>query len=233
MDTTAHTLAFTIYALAANPTVQSIAQQAVDAFLSAPHDEGTLPVYLEAVLKESMRKYPTAATGSARQVRPEEGCDLSDELHLPQDWWVFVNIYCLHNSREIWGSDADKFCPERWLQTEGGVCAEGEVDPLDSHVEYGDKGETHSNPLTSHAAYGGVGLKKDELCYCPFSYGIRNCVGMNLSLMEMRVALLALVSKFHFELADKEMSDDRKMLAPVTFTMQPVNGLPIRISKRG
>lgn len=240
MDTTAHTLAFTIYALAANPTIQTRAQQEVDAFLSSPHDEGVLPAYLEAVLKESMRKYPTAATGSARQVRQPEGCRLSDDIVLPQNWWVFVNIYALHNSKEVWGEDAEQFRPERWLDMDSTELGKGrcavEVDPLEMEVSASKGKESRhrmqTNPLSSPAAYGGIGMNDDELCFCPFSYGVRNCVGMNLSLMEMRVALLALVSNFNFELADPAMEDEAKVIAPTTFTMRPADGLPIRISKR-
>lgn len=254
MDTTAHTLSFTIYALAANPAVQKIAQQEVDSFTSRPHDEGSLPAYLEAVLKESMRRYPTASTGSVRQVRPAEGYDLTDQIHLPQDWWVFVNIWALHNSRAIWGDDVDQFRPERWLEVDsrasksrsmGGdvfSCEDAEVDPLEADATgEGDGAETSecmpakklSNPLASPAVYAGAGMKSDELCFCPFSFGARNCVGMNLSLMEMRATLLTLVSSFHFELGDESMIDEKKMIStPTTFTMRPADGLPIKISKR-
>jgi cytochrome P450 len=240
MDTTAHTLSFTIYALAANPTVQTRAQQEVDAFTASPHDEGTLPAYMEAVLKESMRRYPTAATGSVRQVRPAEGYDLSEQIHLPQNWWVFVNIYSLHNSKAIWGEDVDQFRPERWLDLNAGSSKsrsgddeDADVDPLDADGAYAKRmSATANNPLASPAAYAGVGLNSDELCYCPFAYGPRNCVGMNLSLMEMRATLLALVSSYHFELADESMRDEKKMIAPTTFTMRPAGGLPIKITKR-
>lgn len=70
MDTTAHTLAFAIYAMARNPSVQSKAHAEVDGLVEVEQspDAASLPPYLEAVLKESMRKYPTASTGSMRQV---------------------------------------------------------------------------------------------------------------------------------------------------------------------
>src|ERR1700730_9285318 len=117
MDTTAHTLAFAIYALAKNPGIQLRAQQEVDVFLQH-HDidkKATLPPYIEAVLKESMRKYPTADTGSMRGVTDPHGCTLSPDIHLEKGWWVSINWYCLQNSKAIWGENVDEFIPERWL----------------------------------------------------------------------------------------------------------------------
>eukprot|EP01035_Chromulina_nebulosa_P026222 gene26222-34308_t len=62
-ETTAHTLSFVVYSLARNPVVQTRAQNEVDSLLSEKASgTQTIPPYLEAVIKESMRKYPTAGT---------------------------------------------------------------------------------------------------------------------------------------------------------------------------
>ncbi len=57
-------------------------------------------------------------------------------------------------------------------------------------------------------------------------------VGMNLALMELKITLLKLVSKFNFTLADPKMNDERNILGGTTFTMKPKDGLPILIQKR-
>mmetsp|Transcript_14871 Transcript_14871/g.22365 ORF Transcript_14871/g.22365 Transcript_14871/m.22365 type:complete len:458 (+) Transcript_14871:45-1418(+) len=146
MDTTAHTLAFAVYALAANREVQKRAQESVDKMHQLPSEESgggsgvIIPPYVEAVLKESMRRYPTASSGSFRRVNMKEGYNLTDDIHLPYGWWVEVNIYAIHNSTAVWGADATEFKPERFLpQTSnetGKSSVEKEQDPLDSSESY-------------------------------------------------------------------------------------------------
>lgn len=62
-ETTAHTLAFFCYALAKYPEMQQRCLREVDRL---PAESTVLPEYVEAALKESMRKYPVAARGSIR-----------------------------------------------------------------------------------------------------------------------------------------------------------------------
>lgn len=248
MDTTAHTLAFTVYALAKYPEIQQKAQELAD--LLGEGDGGSnrqaeLPKYLEALLKESMRKYPTAATGSFRLVTAAEGYTLTPDIFLPKGWWVVVNIFCLQNSRSIWGADADEFLPERWLASGSGSVDAGvsatpggpDVDPLDSAIDPLDHGATSgacgstASPFASPAAYGGTGPSPAELSFCPFSFGSRNCLGMNLALMELRMALCMLLSKYHFELCGEDQLDEANVLE-TSFTMRPRDGMPVRITKR-
>jgi cytochrome P450 len=227
MDTTAHSMAFAVYALAANPTIQKKAQQEVDQFNSQNETDqsgtGHIPAYVEAVLKESMRKYPTAATGSFRKVREEQGYALTPDVILPKESWILVNIFSIQNSVRIWGPDAKLFKPERFLSDDRSSAI---VDPLDMNADHG-KG----NSFSSHAAFAGVGANANEISFMPFSFGMRNCIGMNLALMELRVGLIKMVSKFNFELADARMKDDDFMFE-THFTSRPRNGLPMFVSHR-
>ena len=62
-ETTSHTLSFFFYSLAANPTIQLKVQESVDDWYMENDDNtrmSVMPPYVEAVLKESFRKYPTA-----------------------------------------------------------------------------------------------------------------------------------------------------------------------------
>jgi cytochrome P450 len=233
METTAHTLSFFIYSLAKYPDIQMRCQEEVDKFVARTADEvtpgkvGTLPDYVEAVLKETMRKFPVLASGSIRQVKRLEGYLLSKDIHVPCGWWISVNFLNLHTYEGNWGPDAQEFRPERWLHADdqSGTSDTAPIDPL----------ETSTNPvpigLSSPAAFGGVGANSDELCFAPFSFGARNCMGMNLALMEMRVVILTLLSKFHFELLDKKIMDEECMLETLP-TMRPKDGLPVIIRKR-
>ena len=75
-ETTAHTLSWFFFSLASNPDVQSRAHCAMDAAPSSSETSQQLPAYVEAVLKESMRRYPVVANGSLRYVREDEGFSL-------------------------------------------------------------------------------------------------------------------------------------------------------------
>jgi cytochrome P450 len=87
------------------------------------------------------------------------------------------------------------------------------------------------NPLASPAIYAGGGFTSDNLDFSPFSYGLRNCIGMNMALMELRMAICTLVRTFKFELADKELLDE-KVAVQLAFTLRPKDKLPMIISMR-
>ena len=147
-------------------------------------------------------------------------------------WWINVPCFALHNSKEVWGDDADDFVPERWLphSEETTFSKQGAGDSMPADVT-GSSAGSKQNPLSSAAAYSGVGLTSSELSFFPFSYGTRNCVGMNLAVMELKVSFLALVKQFKFELANSEMADEENALV-VSFTMHPADMLPVRVYRR-
>jgi cytochrome P450 len=235
MDTTAHTLAFMIYCLAKYKDVQGRCQSEVDGLIARVGKEGatgTLPPYVEAVLKESMRKFPTAAPGSFREVHNPSGYDLTPNIHIPCGWSIQVNLLNLHNFEGNWGADVNEFKPERFLDSSGQTADDSTVDPLDvSNSANAASSSKAKSSLSSPAAYAGVGHNSNELCFAPFSFGLRNCIGMNLALMELRVSLLHLISTYQFELADKSMIDENEMLETV-FLMRPKKGLPIIVTRR-
>ncbi len=177
-----------------------------------------LPDYLEAVLKETMRKYVVTSRGIVRQVQEEGGIDLPvglanadhipfrypDKIHVAKGTWIMVNFYALHNDTNNWGEDAREYKPERWLQT------------------------TNSITLNSPAAFAGIGFQADSTIFAPFSSGVRNCIGMNMALWEIRAVFSRLVSRYHFELADADLLDEKKALL-TDVTMKPLNQLPVYV----
>ncbi|KAI1204124.1 cytochrome P450 [Annulohypoxylon truncatum] len=69
--------------------------------------------YLQAVLYEAMRLYPAAGDILDRDVPP--GGMTIDGHYVPAGTVVGTSAWVIHRTPEIWGTDAEEFCPERWL----------------------------------------------------------------------------------------------------------------------
>ncbi|XP_051140854.1 cytochrome P450 CYP82D47-like [Andrographis paniculata] len=79
-------------------------------------------VYLQAIVKETLRLYPVGPLGGPREFTQD--CILGG-YEIPKGTWVTVNLWKLHRDPEVWSDDASEFRPERFL-TNGG--AHGNVD---------------------------------------------------------------------------------------------------------
>jgi cytochrome P450 len=219
-ETTAHTLSWFVYSLATHQSIQDTIQNNTDTI--SDHLSG----YLEAVLKESMRKYPVVSFGSFRQVKDVNGYKLMDgdkAYHIPYNTWILVNIYTLHNWEGNWGSDASNFIPERWL-------ANQEISQIDSK-DITDSIMHTTNPLSSQAIYSGGGMNKDQLIFAPFSHGPRHCLGMNLALIEIKAMINELTKKFIFTLTNAKMYDETQVLESY-ITLRPRDELPVYVKYR-
>ncbi|KAJ9567398.1 hypothetical protein OSB04_003364 [Centaurea solstitialis] len=68
-------------------------------------------VYLQAIVKETLRLYPAAPLSAPRQF--SEDCTLAG-YHVPKGTWLMVNLWKIQHDPEIW-SDPFEFRPERFL----------------------------------------------------------------------------------------------------------------------
>ncbi|KAL9012685.1 MAG: hypothetical protein Q9173_002564 [Seirophora scorigena] len=122
-DTTSASLNAAIYYLWRNPRVlarlrdeldnwaANQAKRTVASVISMPEAQ-ELP-YLQAVLKETMRNFPDFGNNLSRVV-PEGGLTIADQF-FPGGTVVGMNAFVAHANRDVFGSDADDFRPERWL----------------------------------------------------------------------------------------------------------------------
>ncbi|XP_062715201.1 cytochrome P450 4C1-like [Aedes albopictus] len=118
-ETSATQLAHTCLLLAMNPESQEKAYQEVKEVVTSPDmffDMDTLKqlVYVEAVLKEAMRMIPVAPLIARENIR-----DIVLDGHLiPKGTVLLMNIYALHRRSDVWGSDLERFNPDRFIGEE-------------------------------------------------------------------------------------------------------------------
>ncbi|KAL2855945.1 cytochrome P450 family protein [Aspergillus pseudoustus] len=70
--------------------------------------------YLQAIMFEAIRIHSPFALHLPRVV-PESGLLVKNKYFLPKGTCVGTNPWAIHHSKEVFGPDADKFIPERWL----------------------------------------------------------------------------------------------------------------------
>ncbi|PWY66489.1 cytochrome P450 monooxygenase [Aspergillus sclerotioniger CBS 115572] len=120
-DTTAIALSGTLYHVLKNPhiyhtLVEEIDRATINGDLSTPHltyhEVAKLP-YLNACIREGMRFHPSVGLSLPRQV-PKEGKQVAG-YWIPGDARIGINMAVMHLDSSVFGKDADRFNPERWL----------------------------------------------------------------------------------------------------------------------
>ncbi|KAK4140506.1 Pisatin demethylase [Dichotomopilus funicola] len=128
-DTTATTIRCTMLYLMTTPRAYTRLQAEIDegiraGRISSPiaNAEANAMPYLQAVIIESLRIF-SPFTGLPFKVVPPEG-DIIDGKPVPGGTLVAPNFWTTGQNRVLFGSDADVFRPERWLQVDATQKAE-------------------------------------------------------------------------------------------------------------
>ncbi|XP_050088506.1 cytochrome P450 4g15-like [Anopheles aquasalis] len=114
-ETSASTVANTLLLLAMHPSIQEqvvaeIRQHFGDDVVDITYETLQELVYLEMVLKESLRLLPIALVVARKTTQ-----ELALGKHmLPADIDVIIDIYNIHRNPTYWGADVDQFRPERF-----------------------------------------------------------------------------------------------------------------------
>ncbi len=171
-DTAAGTMAGCVYNTLNHPRVLKRLQQELDAMVSETPASwkivSTLP-YLHAVIQESIRFHPGTSFALERVV-PREGLCLPDGRFLEPGTVVGMHPWIINRNRPIFGSDADSFVPERWLQNDN------------------ETAEAFTNRLAQM-----------ETTVLSFGAGRRGCIGKNLAMLEMKKILGTLFANLEIE----------------------------------
>ncbi|KAH9922364.1 cytochrome P450 [Fomitopsis serialis] len=122
-DTTAVALCNTFYCVLAHPDVYQHLREEVDAAFPPgagdPVDAAKLSSleYLNAVINESLRLYPSIPTSLQRAPQPGTGThQISPTLVIDERTSILVPPYVLHRDSRYFSPDPDRFWPERWLR---------------------------------------------------------------------------------------------------------------------
>lgn len=241
MDTTAHTMAWTLYLLSQHPEADARVAAELDSagLLATPKqpcprtlewaDLSGLP-FLSACIKESLRLLPVSADGTAAQFdRPiyVEG------YTIPADTPIWVHIYSIQNGSRHF-DHPDQFLPERWLEPgaeyarEAKPAAESPATP--EATAAAAAGPDLARLLVEEDGSLGAGgrdlrLAKRPLRLLPFSLGQRDCVGQSLAKMNYTFTLARLLGSFSFRLAEEVHGGLEGVPDVVRLTLQPEHGL--------
>ena len=194
-ETTAVTLTWSLIELSRHPEIQERLRAEVLRELEncagpdPTYDElGNGFHYLDAFVSEILRLHP--ALPEINRVAQEDNVlpltnpirtasgELVDSIFVAKGSAVRVSIAGMNKFETLWGEDAAKFDPERWL----GPSADG-------------AGVSRTENLKGRAAE--IQGYKHLLT---FAYGPRMCLGRNFALTEVKTVLTVLIRNFTFEL---------------------------------
>ncbi|KFK31020.1 hypothetical protein AALP_AA6G057700 [Arabis alpina] len=121
-DTTASALSWFLWLLSENPqVVAKIRQEIIDTDLSRTgNGQENLDklVYLHGALNEAMRLYPPVSFGRKSSVESDV---LPSGHRVDANSMIIISLYALGRMKAVWGEDALKFKPERWISENGGL----------------------------------------------------------------------------------------------------------------
>ncbi|KAH8101537.1 cytochrome P450 [Cristinia sonorae] len=207
-DTTSATLSNALYLLLTHPNVYRRVQEEIDRFY--PPDENSLDCkfhpkmrILDAVINETLRLYPVVPSGSQRATQ-RKGFHL-DSCYIPPYTTVRVHTWSIHRDSRNFSPSPNSFWPDRWL-----IASNLNADKY------------HPCPET---------FTHNTDAFHPFSYGPANCVGKNLAMKELKMAITHLLHRVNVRLAEGYDVREWDQGVKDFFTMD-VGGLPVVISPR-
>ena len=170
-DTTACLLSWTFFLLVRHPRVlQKLRDEVSTTFqgrTEITRSELRRMDYLQNVLKETLRLYPSVPVNSRTAIRTTMlpvggGPDFKSPVLVAKGEGVAYSVYSMHRRPDLYGMDAELFRPERWE----------------------DELPMNNDPV--NAKWG----------YLPFNGGPRICLGMDFGLNEAAYTVVRLLQRF-------------------------------------
>ncbi|OJT02010.1 Cytochrome P450 3A24 [Trametes pubescens] len=217
-DTTSNALARIFHQLCLHSAVQEkLREEIIQArddgtgkLRDLDYDEVMELPYLDAVCRETMRRFPPVTT-LLRIVRkdailplsaPIRGIDgaMMDAIPVRKGMHIVTGVQACNTNEELWGPDADEWKPERWMK------------PLPRAVEEAHIPGVYSNLMT-------------------FVGGARACIGFKFAQLEMKVVLATLIPAFSFELTDKPIEWNDAGVAYPSVGESFIPEMPLRVTR--
>ncbi|KIY68574.1 cytochrome P450 [Cylindrobasidium torrendii FP15055 ss-10] len=183
-ETTSISLTWALIELCTHPEVQARLRESLGS-TDVTYDELNTLEYLDAVVMETLRLHPPVRQTNFEISEPDilplsnplttatgEGVD---RIHVPKNAKITVPIQAMNQMPELWGPDATKFDPARWLASEN-----KDEDGLGRARELGG----HRHVLT-------------------FIDGPRMCLGKQFALTEFKAVLSVLIRTYVFSTIDE------------------------------
>ncbi|KAF4334974.1 cytochrome P450 monooxygenase [Fusarium beomiforme] len=181
-ETTAITLSAVFYYLLRNPECYQKLKKELDdaakAGVFSDHETGLVTFaeaqklpYLNACVQEAFRVHPAPGLPLERIV-PPQGVEIGGE-YIKGGTIVGVSAWIIHNNKDIFGPDTERFRPERWLP-------DPKLDP--------EEEDKRIKRMTGHMLQ--------------FGMGSRTCIGKNISLLEVYKVVPSLLRRFEIDFED-------------------------------
>ncbi|KAH8653877.1 cytochrome P450 [Xylariales sp. PMI_506] len=206
-ETTATAVALALYSVSEHPEIQRCLREEIRAKLPSPSSGNqvdaalieSLP-YLVAVCNEVLRLYSPVVYCHRQTVAPNTRIG---SVPIPKGTVVTVAPGLIHESRNVWGPQANVFDPDRWLvRTDGEI----KVDPL--------------------------GGTNDPYAVMPFTYGPRQCIGERFARGEMLSLVAQLVGRFEWNFKGIGRNGDKPMTIVHAVVAGPLGGGMTMYAKR-
>jgi len=175
-DTTSSAATNILYLLISHPSAYNRLQAEIDGLgdkLTDCTTQAQLP-YLNAVIHESLRLLPSVLSGVQRAAEKGSGGRMVGSVYLPEGNYAFVHTYSLQRDPRYFSPLSDSYIPERWLSEDRRQALEPKM--FNSETEF-----IHNTGA-----------------FVPFSVGPANCAGKSFALMELRMVVTLMVSRFDF-----------------------------------
>lgn len=176
-DTTTNTMSWMVIMLNRAPhteaTIREELREVLPQLFSDPSfvpsmDEVEQLVYLEAVLRESLRLNPVVPLNAKEANRDTMLCD---GTVIKEGTRIYIPSYALGRMTSVWGPDAAEFRPERWIEVDEST------------------GKRHIRSVSAFQ-------------FPAFHAGPRICLGMRFALVEIKIAMAFMLSKYSFRTVD-------------------------------
>ncbi|KAJ7137420.1 cytochrome P450 [Mycena crocata] len=209
-DTTSTALNRALFTLATHPEVQDTLRAEILAAPEHPdHDALVALPYLDSVVREILRLYPSVDPSTFRYAKEDTVLPLStpiigvdgtpmNAINVPKGTTIYIAIAAANHNKQIWGDDALEFRPERW-----------------------SNGKAESVTTKMSGVYGNT---------MTFIGGGRSCIGFKFSQLEMKVVLCVLLRAFKFSQPDPRVKWRMTGLI-VAPTIDNHPKLPIRVER--